>query len=357
LSFFRCDGIYTLTIYEPDEEPIPLKFDKAYAREKYVQYGAITAPHLDGDKIAYVKQASEGYMYFFPNSMTKIQAEIFEGYFPERKARDVILVAFSGTAIGQLQKIYPAIVESHYLVGNIKVTFELKYSYFDRQHYILHSISQEAIAKIMPLSDQEFTHENAFVKDYQLSEQFAKSAKLDYFQLTALKTIMKCAPKAPLLIVGSFRTGKTRLLARAAMQILQQEPRAHVLVCAHHQSSADSFVVNYFSKERVNMVRLMTPGYKSPPNYEKWYRTVRMMEKYVHKVQLIVTTLLTSLHLHEYLTPGHFTHILMDEGAQAREPEALAPLTLADRNTKIVIAGDHKQVTIMGQCACSTYWW
>ena len=344
MSFFRCDGIYTLTIYEPDEEPIPLKFDKAYAREKYVQYGAITAHHLDGDKIAYVKQASEGYMYFFPNSMTKIQAEIFEGYFSGRRDRDVIFVAFSGTAIMQLQKIYPDIIDNHYLVRNIKVTFELKYSYFDRQHYSLHSISQEAIAKIMPLSDQEFTHENA---DYQLPDKFAKSAKLDYFQLTALETIMKCAPKAPLLIVGSFGTGKTRLLARAAMQILQEEPRACVLVCAHHQSSADSFVVNYFSKEHVKMVRLMTPRYRPPPNYEKWYKTARMMKEDVQKVPLIVTTLLTSLHLHEYLTPGHFTHILMDEGAQARETEEIAPLTLADKNTKIVIAGDHKQVTIL----------
>jgi len=34
----------------------------------------------------------------------------------------------------------------------------------------------------------------------------------------------------------------------------------------------------------------------------------------------------------------------MDEGAQAREPEAVAPLTFADARTRIIIAGDHKQV-------------
>jgi len=39
-----------------------------------------------------------------------------------------------------------------------------------------------------------------------------------------------------------------------------------------------------------------------------------------------------------------FTHILIDEGAQSREPEAVAPLSLADKHTKIVIAGDHMQV-------------
>ena len=41
---------------------------------------------------------------------------------------------------------------------------------------------------------------------------------------------------------------------------------------------------------------------------------------------------------------GHFTHILLDEGAQSREPESIAPLCLADIDTKIIIVGDHKQV-------------
>jgi superfamily I DNA and/or RNA helicase len=39
-----------------------------------------------------------------------------------------------------------------------------------------------------------------------------------------------------------------------------------------------------------------------------------------------------------------FTHILIDEAAQALEPECVTPLVMADGNTKIVLAGDHKQV-------------
>ncbi len=46
--------------------------------------------------------------------------------------------------------------------------------------------------------------------------------------------------------------------------------------------------------------------------------------------------------------PGFFTHILLDEGAQAREPEAVAPLSLATKDTKIVIAGDPQQVSNIG---------
>ena len=150
------------------------------------------------------------------------------------------------------------------------------------------------------------------------------------------------------MIVGSFGTGKTHLLARAAMQIVQEDHRARVLVCAHHQSTADSYVVNYFSKvfRKNEMVRLMNPRYSPPPKFTNYYQTAKckILQNSAHSVRVIVTTLATSLHLHNVLKPGHFTHILMDEGAQSREPEAVAPLTFANQNTKIIVAGDHKQV-------------
>lgn len=41
---------------------------------------------------------------------------------------------------------------------------------------------------------------------------------------------------------------------------------------------------------------------------------------------------------------GHFTHILLDEAAQAMECEAIMPLALANDGTRIVLAGDHMQV-------------
>ena len=333
-----------MTIYRPGMEPPELYWE--YEIEECLLFGDITADHLDGDKIAYAKHASEGYMYIIPKSSNiAIRADIVEGYFPKKKGPDLIFVFFGEAAVKELMKVYQDVRKKQQSVSTVRIIFELKYTYFDRQHKILDRLSNEVIAKIMPLSDKEFTEEIVFTEDYYPSGRFRNSADLDTFQLKVLKIIMKCAPKAPLLIVGSFGTGKTRLLARAAMQIVLEDPQARVLVCAHHQSSVDSFVVNYFSKECVNMVRLMIPSYKIPPGYEKWYKTASRMKSYAHDVQLIVTTLATSLHLN-YLKPGHFTHILMDEGAQAREPEAVAPLTFADASTKIIIAGDHKQVNM-----------
>lgn len=63
-----------------------------------------------------------------------------------------------------------------------------------------------------------------------------------------------------------------------------------------------------------------------------------------HKI--VVVTLSTSTELSSLkLKKGHFTHILLDEAAQAMESEAIMPLALADANTRIVLAGDHMQMS------------
>lgn len=45
------------------------------------------------------------------------------------------------------------------------------------------------------------------------------------------------------------------------------------------------------------------------------------------------------------LTSGLFTHILLDEAAQAMECETIMPFALASKTTRVVLAGDHMQVS------------
>ena len=40
----------------------------------------------------------------------------------------------------------------------------------------------------------------------------------------------------------------------------------------------------------------------------------------------------------------HFTHIFLDEAAQAVECETIMPLSMATTNTCVVMAGDHMQI-------------
>ena len=51
---------------------------------------------------------------------------------------------------------------------------------------------------------------------------------------------------------------------------------------------------------------------------------------------IIVTTLSSSRSVSSLLRPGTFSHIILDEAAQALETEAIIPLVLADASTRVV---------------------
>lgn len=62
--------------------------------------------------------------------------------------------------------------------------------------------------------------------------------------------------------------------------------------------------------------------------------------------RIVVVTLNISMELASLDLPkGYFTHILLDEAAQAMECEAIMPIALAGENTRIVLAGDHMQMS------------
>lgn len=63
----------------------------------------------------------------------------------------------------------------------------------------------------------------------------------------------------------------------------------------------------------------------------------------MNRHRIIITTSMLSKKLK--VTPGYFTHIMIDEAAQMLECEALIPLSYATLETRIVLAGDHMQIT------------
>ena len=300
-----------------------------------VVFGQIVSKRLDADAIAYARQASEGKVILhLPSGI--IQADIIR---PKGKDDSCLFLGFSECLdIKQPMQVH--------------VTFVLKYSYFDRLHKAINNLSSSMINRLVPADCNSFTI--SMLKP-SLSNNYPDIISLDYSQCKALETIIKCeSSKAPVLVIGSFGTGKTRLLARAAYEILEKSERNRVLICAHHQHSADSFIIDYFAKIcnrkwSSDVVRLIpNSSFYFKPALERYYHTWhRLSRGYEKDVHLVVTTFSTSLHLCLYagIKKGFFTHILLDEGAQTREPESVAPLCLADDNAQIVIAGDHKQVS------------
>lgn len=166
----------------------------------------------------------------------------------------------------------------------------------------------------------------------------------------------------PILIIGPYGTGKTFTLAQALKQILE-DPNSRVLICTHSNSAADLYIKDYLHPfiEEGNDVKTLRIYYRN-----RWVTTVNQhVQKYClleidesqHKFRMptaeeimdyrvVVTTLNTSRYLASLsLQKGVFSHILIDEAAQATECEVLIPLALAKPDTRIVLAGDYMQLS------------
>jgi len=231
----------------------------------------------------------------------------------------------------------------------VSVHFVLKHVYFQNLHESLDRVNSRIIECLIPNFLQPHQNKHPVIhmpdlKVYLLDKEY---------QLTALKKLMACDCSVPFLLTGPFGTGKTKVLATAATQFLSKRSN-RVLICTSHLQSADTYIDNYFGphekflqQNNVNPVRLVgSKRYKYFGKYKHLFKTRSYDYWEIRQSRLIITTFLTAPQLIS-LKVKCFTHILIDEGAQTREPETIAPLGLADDNTKIVIAGDHLQVSIL----------
>jgi len=169
----------------------------------------------------------------------------------------------------------------------------------------------------------------------------------------------------PILIIGPYGTGKTFTLGQAVRLLLKQ-PKTRVLVCTHSNSAADLYIHDYldpavqegscttlplrvyYRNRWVQTVHPVVQKYclidSDPASNLRYFRVPT--ENDLEDRHVIVTTLATSRCLADLNLPvGYFTHILVDEAAQAIETEAIMPLVLAGPNTRVVLAGDHMQLS------------
>ncbi|XP_051984818.1 helicase with zinc finger domain 2 [Xyrauchen texanus] len=193
-----------------------------------------------------------------------------------------------------------------------------------------------------------------------------KQSNLNNKQQIALNFILgKCAGSkraAPLLIYGPFGTGKTLCLATAAQKLASQS-QTRVLICTYTNSSADLYV-------RVHFHPYITNGHpdlkllriKANKGGASIMATDDITLKYclcshdgqsfilparshLESNHIIITTTSMARHFCELKLPADFfSHILIDEASQMLESEALMALGLADKHTRVVLAGDHMQM-------------
>ena len=126
----------------------------------------------------------------------------------------------------------------------------------------------------------------------------------------------------------------------------------------YQQDSADIFMNDYFMKMiknkqnpwDVEVVRVTSQRRQAKLGEDRYVVNASDFKEHFEKYQskqylVIVTTYSDALRISEAVSKDYFTHILIDEGAQTREPETIAPLLTANKDTRIIIAADSQQVS------------
>ena len=334
--FHRCDGQYKLATIRPQDIP-SMKRLELYRFYAYIE-------GMSANQIAYAIQASSHAMITI-SDLPQIE-------YKAKLLRCNYDIADENLYIGL--DVEKTDVFAHVL--NVKVKFEVNHSYFDRLNTAVTKVSDDALKGIIP--GQENFSESIDTRQTSKPHYTQDLPDLNEDQLCGLQKMLFSPSSAPVLIPGTFGSGKTCLIAVASSEIFhdckEKQKTGRVLICCHHQDSADIFMTEYFqkmlrNKSDIEVVRVTIRNRQEKVKKAKYVSTNEFKEtfhtNYETKQHLvIVTTFGGAFHMSKVVPKDYFTHILIDEGAQTREPETITPLIMANEDTRIVIAGDIQQV-------------
>uniref|UniRef100_A0A8D3CJ56 RNA helicase n=1 Tax=Scophthalmus maximus TaxID=52904 RepID=A0A8D3CJ56_SCOMX len=178
-------------------------------------------------------------------------------------------------------------------------------------------------------------------------------------QKAAVRCIVAGSSKpAPHLVFGPPGTGKTVTLVEAMNQVSRADPSAHILACAPSNSACDLLCERLMVHMDPHQVYRMYASSRDPRSVPKQllkYCNLDLAQdgfvfpekEILMKHTIIVTTMITAGRLVSGGIPvGHFTHVFVDEGGQAVEPECIIAIAglLHPEKGQLVLAGDPKQL-------------
>ena len=186
-----------------------------------------------------------------------------------------------------------------------------------------------------------------------------ESKELNLQQEQAMKAILLSPSVLPVVVAGPFGTGKTFLLSCAVEYLIKNCPRSFVLVCTLTNSAANVYLEYFHNRIPHNSASILRLVYAKrklasiPEHLRQKYCLLDSAKEHfcypdapkIIQYRVIVATLGLAQELQKYKLFGHFTHILIDEAAQVTVPEVMMALSLASNTTKVVLAGDHMQVS------------
>lgn len=205
---------------------------------------------------------------------------------------------------------------------------------------------------------------------------------LNYEQSKAISTILKDKyGPVPFIISGPPGTGKTKTIVELALQLIARDQASHVLLCAPSDSAADTLVsrlsahLNLRQLFRINASSRSFPevpdtilpychvedGIFTLPRFEQLMRNKAVVTtcrdaNILLRAQLsnrdlyrLEFNLFRSMHpeMAPYQPKLHWTGLLMDEAAQATEPEALMSLNVVAPPEQSGIQEEHWPLFVM----------
>lgn len=215
-------------------------------------------------------------------------------------------------------------------------------------------------------------------------------AELNYEQTRAISIVInELYGPVPLIISGPPGTGKTKTTVEIMLQLLKKDRAAHILMCAPSDSAADTLIerlrahllpgqllrINAPSRSFPGVPMTVLPfcfvdnGMFSQPPFAELMRK-KIVVTTCRDADILVRARVTNADLsrferemHMALNPEdtldapkrlHWTGLLIDEAAQATEPEALIPMIvvapsddhgISDKDLPpLVLAGDQHQL-------------
>ncbi|XP_053381191.1 putative helicase MOV-10 [Mercenaria mercenaria] len=188
-------------------------------------------------------------------------------------------------------------------------------------------------------------------------------------QQTAVTNIVQGTSRpGPYLIFGPPGTGKTVTVTEAIRQVYYCKRDAKILVCCPENAAADFVMRNLINTNQAGTVNMadiyrlyavsrdiitVPASIKDSKrlNYDEFEGEFFYPAKVeLKRYKILIVTLSTAGRLVSAAFPrNHFTHIFIDEGAHATEPECIVPITgLLDSRSEtcgqLIIAGDPKQL-------------
>ncbi|KAL5514267.1 hypothetical protein ACEPAG_2355 [Sanghuangporus baumii] len=239
------------------------------------------------------------------------------------------------------------------------VQFDLNRLVFRRMHQAVTRPSEGGRASFPSLSQELQPVPVAFVNELR---PYDNKIGDNEPQLRAVASILRMSSGSiPFIIFGPPGTGKTVTMVEAIRQIIARKPNARILACAPSNSAADIIVErlaeyrSVFGDMKKSVFRLIAPSRSSKMVSQTVLEFTRTNTYDIFEspprdkleaFRVIVSTCCSGgVPYGLGFEPGHFTHIFIDEAAQATEPEIMIPIkTMLGPETNVILSGDVKQL-------------